>query len=82
MFCRKRQFVHKNVVQNVCAPWTSNRIANTQTKLRRNSPTIANKQNYEQTGIADFDRFEKLPWIEIAAANWSKHLEKELTWQT
>ena len=68
---RKRQFVHKIVVHNFCAPWppsqpakwwisswisikrTSNRIANTQPKLRTNPPKIANKQNYEQTGVSD-----------------------------
>ena len=32
---------------------TSNRIANTQPKLRTNPPKIANKQNYEQTGVSD-----------------------------
>ena len=31
---------------------TSNRIANTQPKLRTNPPKIANKQNYEQTGVS------------------------------
>ena len=31
----------------------SNRIANTQPKLRTNPPKIANKQNYEQTGVSD-----------------------------
>ena len=33
---------------------TSNRIANTQPKLRTNCPKIANKQNYEQTGVSEF----------------------------
>ena len=33
--------------------WTSNRIANTQAKLRTTPPRIANKQNYEQTGVSD-----------------------------
>ena len=32
---------------------TSNRIANTQPKLRTNPPKIANKQNYEQTGVSE-----------------------------
>ena len=32
---------------------TSNRIANSQPKLRTNPPKIANKQNYEQTGVSD-----------------------------
>ena len=31
----------------------TNRIANTQPKLRTNPPKIANKQNYEQTGVSD-----------------------------
>ena len=32
---------------------TSNRIANTQPKLRPNPPKVANKQNYEQTGVSE-----------------------------
>ena len=32
---------------------TSNRIANTLPKLRTNPPKIANKQNYEQTGVSE-----------------------------
>ena len=40
---------------------TSNRIANTQPKLRTNPPKIANKQNYEQTGVSDM--FEALGQI-------------------
>ena len=36
---------------------TSNRIANTQTKLRTNLPKIANKQNYEQTGVSEVPSF-------------------------
>ena len=33
---------------------TSNRIANTPPELRTNPPRIANKQNYEQTGVSEF----------------------------
>ena len=32
---------------------TSNRIANTQPKLRTNPPKIVNKQNYEQMGVSE-----------------------------
>ena len=37
---------------------TSNSIANTQPKLRTNPPKIANKQNYEQTGVSEKKRFQ------------------------
>ena len=59
---RKRQFVHKIFVHTPpsrpskwwLTTWisirrTSNRIANTQPKLRTNTPKIANKLNYEHT---------------------------------
>ena len=53
---------------------TSNRIANTQPKLRTNPPKIANKQNYEQTGVSeimlmnDFWLWAKrMPWF----SRWS-----------
>ena len=47
---------------------TSNRIANTQPKLRTNPPKIANKQNCEQTGVSEW-------WIDTSFV-WTQRKNK------
>ena len=59
---------------------TSNRIASTQPKLRTNPPKIANKQNYEQTGVSEFMCFFALE-RRSKVLNWAlKHPNRHLNW--
>ena len=48
----------------------SNRIANTQPKLQTNSLKIANKQNYEQTGVSDLYRANGRGGFWVANCCW------------